>query len=88
MARLPLDATADAGSLIALDRLTTEHGLDGCTEIVTCDRLVVAGAAVIELSMVGQTAITIKKIELWGAGRTIGLRDFLSLVVTERKRET
>ncbi len=88
MAWLPLDAAAYAGSLIAIDRLTTEHGLNGCTEIATCDRLVVTGAAVIELSMVGQMTISIKKIELWGAGRAIGLRDLLRLVVTERKRET
>ena len=60
MARLPLDAAAYAGSLITIDRLAGEHGLDGCAEIATCDRLVVAGAAVIELSMVGQTAISIE----------------------------
>ena len=83
MARLPLDTAAYAGSLIAIDRLTTEPGLNGCTEIATCDRLVVTGAAVIELSMVGQMTILIKKIELWGAGRAIGLRDLLRLVVTE-----
>ena len=60
MAWLPLDAAAYAGSLVALNRLAGEHGLDGCAEIATCDRLVVAGAAIIELSMVGQTAISIE----------------------------
>ena len=60
MARLPLDTAAYAGFLIPLNRLAGEHGLDGCAEIATCDRLVVAGAAIIELSMVGQTAISIE----------------------------
>ena len=85
MARLPLDAASYAGSLIALNGLAGEHGLDGCAEIATCDRLVVAGAAVIELSMVGQTAISIKKIEFRSAGSAIGFRDLLGLVVTEWK---
>ena len=61
MARLPLDAAAYAGFLVTIDGLSGQHGLDGCAEISTCDRLVVAGAAVIELPMIGQTAISIKK---------------------------
>lgn len=85
IARLPLDAAAYAGFLVALDRFAGEHGLDGCAEIATCDRLVVAGAAVIELSMVGQTAISIKKIEFRSRGGPIGFRNILGLVVTEWK---
>ena len=85
MARLPLDAATDAGSLVTLNRLAGEHGLDGCAEIETCHRLVVAGAAVIELSMVGQTAISIKKIESRSTGGPIGFRNILGLVVTEWK---
>ena len=85
MARLPLDAAPDAGSLVTLDRLAGEHGLDGCAEISTCDRLVVAGAAVIELPMIGQTAISIKKIEFRSTGGPIGFRNILGLVVTEWK---
>ncbi|MFO0778607.1 MAG: hypothetical protein U0223_13540 [Nitrospira sp.] len=85
MTGLPFDAATYAGSLVALNRLAGEHGLDGCTEIMTGDRFIVTGAAVIELSMVGQTAISIKKIELWGTGSTIGFRDLLGLVVTEWK---
>lgn len=85
MTWLPLDATADAGFLSAIDRFAGEYGFNGCAEIATCDRLVVAGAAVIELSMVGQTAISIKKIEFRSTGGAIGFRNLLGLVVTEWK---
>ena len=83
--RFPLDAAAYAGSLLALNGITGEHGLDGCAEIVTRDRPVVAGAAVIEVSMVGQAAISIKEIEFRSAGGAIGFCDLLGLVVTEWK---
>ncbi len=85
MTWLPLDAAAYAGSLVVLNRLAGQHGLDGCVEIATCDRLVVAGAAVIELPMIGQTAMSIKKIEFWSTGGAIGFRDILGLVVAEGK---
>lgn len=85
IARLPLDAAANAGSLGTVDWLAGEHRVDSGTEIVAGDRLVVAGSALIELSMVGQTSISIKQVELWGAGNAIGLRDLLCLVVTEWK---
>ena len=85
IARLPLDTAANAGSLGAVDRLAGEHGVDGGAEIVAGDWLVVAGSALIELSMVGQAMISIKKVELWGTGSVIGLRDLLRLVVTEWK---
>ncbi len=88
MAWLPLDTATDAGPLITIDGLAGEHGLNGCTEIMTCDWLVVARAAIIELSMVGQTAISIKKIEFWSTGGAIGFRDILGLVVTEWKSKT
>ena len=85
IALLPLDTATNAGSLGTLDRLAGEHGVDGGAEIVTGDWLVIAGSALIELSMVGQTMISIKKVELWGTGSAIGLRDLLCLVVTEWK---
>lgn len=85
MTWLPLDAAAYTGSLVTLNRLAGQHGLDGCAEIATCDRLVVAGAALIELPMIGQTAISIKKIEFRSTGGAIGFRNILGLVVTEWK---
>ena len=85
IALLPLDTAANAGSLGTLDRLAGEHCLDGGAEITAGDWLVVAGSALIELSMVGQSTIATKKIEFWGAGSAIGLRDLLCLVVTEWK---
>ena len=85
IARLPLDTAADAGSLVPVDGLPGEHGLDGSAEIAAGDRFVVAWSALIELSMVGQSALSIKKIEFWSASSAIGLRDLLCLVVTEWK---
>ncbi len=85
IALLPLDTATNAGSLGVVDRLAGEHCLDGGAEIVAGDRFVVAGSALIELSMVGQSTIATKKIEFWGAGSAIGLRDLLCLVVTEWK---
>lgn len=85
MAWLPLDTATDAGSLITIEVLAGEHGLNGCTEIVTCDRLVVAGSALIELPMVGQSTLSIEKIKFWGTGGAIGFRDLLCLVVAEWK---
>ena len=85
IAQLPLDTATNAGSLGTLDRLAGEHCLDGGAKIAAGDWLVVAGSALIELSMVGQSTIATKKIEFWGAGSAIGLRDLLCLVVTEWK---
>jgi len=87
MPRLPLDATADAGFLSAIDRFAGEYSLDGSAKIVTGHRLVITWSAVIELSMVGEMTISIKQIEFWSAGRTIGFRDLLRLVVTEGEGE-
>lgn len=87
MPRLPLDATADAGSLITIDRFAGEYSLDGGAEVMAGHRLVVTRSAVIELSVVGQTAISIKQIEFRGAGRLIGFRDLLRLVVAEGECE-
>ena len=83
----PLDAAPNAESLVAVDRLTGEHCLDGGAEIAAGYGLVVAGSALIYLSMVGQSTIAIKKIEIRGTGSAIGLRDLLRLIVTEWKRE-
>ncbi len=87
MARLPLDTAADAGSLIAIDRLAGEYCLDGSAKIMAGNRLVVARSAIVELSMVGQTALLIKKIKFWSTGRVIGFRDLLRLIVAEWKGE-
>lgn len=85
IALLPLDTAPNAGSLGTLDRLAGKHCLDGGAEIAAGDRFVVAGSALIELSMVGQSTIAIEKIEFRGAGSAIGLRDLLRFVVTEWK---
>ena len=85
MTWFPLDAAAYAGSLVAIDRLAGEHGLDGSTEIMAGHWLIITWSAVIELSMVSQTAISIKKIEFRGTGGAIGFRDLLRLVVTKWK---
>ena len=52
VATLPLDAAADAGLLVAVDRRTGEHRIDRCTKIAAGHRLVVAGATVVELPAV------------------------------------
>ncbi len=87
MPRLPLDATADAGSLITIDRFAGEYSLDGGAEVMAGHRLVVTRSAVIELSVVGQTAISIKQIEFWSTGGAIGFCDLLCFVVTEGECE-
>ncbi len=83
IARLPLDTAANAGSLGTVDRLIGKYSLDGGAEIVAGDWLVVAGATIVELSVIHQSTISIKKIKLWGTGSAISLRDLLRLVVTE-----
>lgn len=85
MTRLPLDTATNAGSLVTVDRLAGEHGLDGGAEITTGDQLVVAGTTVVQLSTVHQSPVTIEEIEVRSAGRVIGFRDFLRVVVTEWK---
>jgi hypothetical protein len=83
MMRLPLDTATDAGLLVAIDLFSGEHGLDGGAEITARDRLVVTGAAVIQLSAIHQTPISIKEIKVRRAGGAISLCNFLCLVMTE-----
>ena len=79
VARLPLDATADTGLLVAVDWLSAEHCVDRGTQIEAGHRLVVAGPTVVELPSIDQPVLGIKEIEVWGAGSFVGFRDFLGV---------
>jgi hypothetical protein len=85
--RLPLDAAADTRLLIAVDRLSGERSVDRGTQITACDRLVAAGATVVELSAVDEPPIPIEEIEIRGAGCPIGFRHVLAFIKTEGKGE-
>lgn len=87
IARFPLDAATNAGSLVTIGRFAGEYCLDGGAEITAGNRFVVAGTTVIQLTPIHQAPVTIEEIEIRSTSRSIGLRNFLRLVVTIRECE-
>ena len=87
MAGLPLDVAADAGDLGSGDRLSRQDGVQGGAQIPAGDRDAITGPAGIKLAAINQTAATVKKEEIRGAGRLVGTRHRLRLVVEVRELE-
>src|SRR5499427_4563592 len=87
IAGFPLDAAADAGFLVRVDRLAGEHRIDRCAEIATSDRLVVARPAVVELPPIDQPPLTIEEIEVRSARSLVCLGNLLRFIEAKRKSE-
>src|SRR5664280_2129369 len=83
IARLPLDAAAQARELGLRHGHTGKDGVEGGAEIPPADRDIVAGARSVELATIDEPAVGVEQEEVRRAGGVVGLRHLLRLVVQE-----
>jgi hypothetical protein len=60
IARFPFDITANTWLLNWIDRLICQHSLDGCPQVLSRHRHLIAGSALVQLPSIDQCALTIK----------------------------
>jgi hypothetical protein len=85
VARFPLDVAADAGDLVAGNRLARQHSLDGPVEVIAGDWLVVARPTRVKLASVGQLAVLIEEEQIRCAGGPERASDLLGLIQQVRE---
>src|SRR5512132_1115996 len=77
VARAPLDAAADARHLVLGHRSAPERRVDRGAQIRAGHRSSVAGPAVVELTAVDETPISVEEEEVGRARGVVGPRDLL-----------
>src|SRR6266567_8991744 len=87
IALFPFHVTAQTGLLGWIDGLICQDGLDGCSQIFSCHRNLIAWPTCVELSAIDQCALAIEQEKVGGACSGIGFGYGLGFVVAKGKGE-